>query len=153
VNAIVEENDFQIHVAAQGMDEMIAADAEGVSVAGDDPYLEIGIGELDAGGNGGSPAVDGMKTVGIHVIGESAGAADAGHEYEILLGQAESGEKPLHGSQDGIVAASRAPADGCRRSEVLAGKRFGRGRSHFWVSKILWNSDARKETLKGLPLT
>ena len=59
------------------MDQVIAADRQGIAVAGDDPHAEIGIGQFDGRSDRWRAAVDSMKSVGVHVIGEPAGTADA----------------------------------------------------------------------------
>src|SRR4029079_16887444 len=46
-------------------------------------------------------------------------AADAGDHHELLARDAELGEDLLHGGQDGVVAAARAPADLLVGLEVL----------------------------------
>jgi hypothetical protein len=51
---------------------VVAADREGVAVAGDHPDVEVGTGDGQAGGDGRGPAVDGVHPVGVHVIGEAA---------------------------------------------------------------------------------
>ena len=42
VDAVVEEEDFEVDVAAEDVDEVVAADGEGVAVAGDDPDCRSG---------------------------------------------------------------------------------------------------------------
>ena len=98
-------------VAAQGVDEVVAADGQGVAVAGDDPDVEVGPGHGQAGGQGRGPAVDGVDAVGVHVVGEAGGAADAGDEDHVLPRDAELGHEHLDGGEDGVVAAAGAPAD------------------------------------------
>src|ERR1700691_1324402 len=101
------------------MEEGFAAEGEGVAVAGDDPDVEVGTGDGQAGGDGGGPAVDGVETVGVHVIGEARRAADAGEEDGVLAGDAELGHEEADGGEDRVVAAARAPADLLVRGPVL----------------------------------
>jgi len=63
---------------------VVAADGEEVAISRDEPDLEIGFGEFDAGGEGGGAAVDGVEAVGVHVVGEAGGAADTGDKDEIF---------------------------------------------------------------------
>ena len=65
---------------------MIAADGQRVAVAGGNPHVEIGPGQIQTGGEGGGAAVDGMEAVGVEVIRESAGAADAETKTILLRG-------------------------------------------------------------------
>jgi hypothetical protein len=78
---------------------VVAADAEAVAVAGDDPDVELGVGQLDAGRDRGRAAVDRVEAVGVHVVREAARAADAGHEHGLLLADAELGQHALHGAR------------------------------------------------------
>jgi hypothetical protein len=110
VDPVVEEEDLEVDVAAQGVDEVVAADGQCVAVAGDDPDGQVAAGGGESGGDGGGAAVDGVHPVGVHVVREAGAAADAGDEDDVLLGQAEFGHEALHGGEDGVVAAAGAPA-------------------------------------------
>src|SRR5699024_12386481 len=92
---VVEEQDRHVDVAAHGVDEVVAADGEGVAVAGDDPDREVGAARGQAGGDGRGAAVDGVHPVGVEVVREAGGAADAGDEGDVLLAQAELGQEAL----------------------------------------------------------
>src|SRR5262249_40669749 len=108
------------------------------------------------------PAVDGVKAIGVHVVREPARAADPGDEDDVLLGDAEVGHRLLHGAQDGVVTASRAPPDvlvgleillGVLRGPALRRSRLSRDRAHRFSSKI-WLMAARISWLaSGIPLT
>ena len=50
VDAVVEQQDRHVHVAAQRVDEVVAADRQRVAVAGHDPHREVLTGGRDAGG-------------------------------------------------------------------------------------------------------
>src|SRR5262249_40932164 len=52
-----------------------------------------------------------VEAVGVHVVRESAGAADARDEHHLLPRGAERSDGLLHLSQDGVIAATRTPAD------------------------------------------
>ncbi len=70
-----------------------------------------------------------------------------GHDHELLLGDAEVGEHRLHGGEDRVVAAPRAPADLLVGLEVLAGQDGQRG-GHRTASSIIASTS---DTLNGLP--
>ena len=65
--------------------------------------------------------MDRVHAVGLEVVGEARGAADAGDEHDVLAAQPEVGQEALHGLEHGVVAAARAPADLLVAGEVLAG--------------------------------
>ena len=111
VDLVVEQQDLQVEVAAQRVDQVVAADREQVAVAADDPDVELRVGELDAGGDGGRAAVDGVEAVGLDIVGEARGAADAGDEHGPGGVGLEVGQGLEHGLQDRVVAAAGAPAD------------------------------------------
>jgi len=90
---------------------VIAADGERVAVAGSDPNFKIGANGFEAGGNGGRAAVNRVKAEGVHVIRKTRGTADAGDDDEIFALDAEFRKNGLDGGENGIVAATRAPAD------------------------------------------
>src|SRR5207247_3745886 len=127
IDAVVEEHDHDVHVAAQNMQEMIAADAQAVTVAGDDPDLEVWPRGLEPGGDRGGTPVDAMETVGVHVIRQPAAAADAGDEDDLLARDAEIRHQLLRLREDRVVAAARAPADLLVRDKIFARQRNGLG--------------------------
>src|SRR5690606_32317520 len=120
VDPVVEQQDRDVDVAAQGVDEVVAADRERIAVAGDDPHREVLAGGGQAGGDGRGAPVDGVHPVGVEVVREAAGAADAGDEDDVLPAQAEVGQERLHGLEYGVVTAPGAPADLLVGGEVLA---------------------------------
>ena len=126
VDFIVEENDIDIDIAADGVDEMVASDGKSVAVSGDDPYGEVGVMALEAGGEGRGAAMNGMETVGVHVVGETGGASNSGDKDDLFLGFANFGHGHLHGIEDGIVSTARTPAD-----FLIRGKIFFRVLWHF----------------------
>ena len=78
------------------MHEMITADRQRVTIAGDHPHTQFGIRGFDARGNGRRPSVYAVKTVRVHVIGKARRAADAGYENHLLARNAEFGHYLLH---------------------------------------------------------
>ena len=48
VNAVVEQDDVDVHVAADAVHQVIAADRQPVAVAGDHPDLQVGATRLQA---------------------------------------------------------------------------------------------------------
>ena len=123
VDAVVEHDQLDVDVAAHRVDDVVAADRQRVAVAGDDPDHQVGAGRLEPGGQGRRAAVDGVEAVGVHVVRQPAGAADAADEDDVLLGVAEVGHHLLGLGQDRVVAAAGAPADLLVGHEVLAGER------------------------------
>jgi hypothetical protein len=111
VDLVVEKEDRDIHIAPQGVDEVVAADRERVAVPRDDPDGEVGTRGGEPGRDRGRTAVDRVHPVRLHVVREAGGAADAGDEDDALARDAELGHELLDGGEDRIVAAARAPAD------------------------------------------
>lgn len=120
VNPIVKQQDGHVQIAPQQVKQVVSADAEAITIAGDDPDREVGIGDFHAGGDSGGAAVDGVKPVGVHVIGESARAADARNDHEVFTRNAEFRQRALERVEDGVIAATGAPADIVRSDKVLA---------------------------------
>ena len=122
VDAVVEEDNFHIHIAAQGVDQVVAADGESVAVAGDDPNVQVRVGDGQPRCQGGRAAVDAVNAVGVHIIGEAAGTANARNKDNLLFGHAQFRHHPLHLGQNRIIAAARTPAHSLVRDKILAGQ-------------------------------
>ena len=68
---VVGDDGRHVDVPAGRMDQVVAADGRGVSVAGDDNDLQFGLCHFDAGGKGNGSSVGGVYGVEIHVSGGS----------------------------------------------------------------------------------
>ena len=125
VDLVVEEDDVQVHVAADGVDEVVAADGQRVAVTGRHPDVQARVGDLHARSHGIGTAVDGVEAEGLHVVDEARRAADTRHEREEVVRRVGSvgnlGQRTLHGVQDGMVAASGAPAHLLVAFEICGG--------------------------------
>jgi hypothetical protein len=111
VDPVVEEQDLHVDVAAQRMDQVVAADRERVAVARHDPHREVGPRHRQPGRDRRRAAVDRVHSVGLHVVGEAGRAADARDEDDLLARNPELRHEALHRGEDRVVAAARAPAD------------------------------------------
>ena len=96
------------------MDEVVASDGQRVAVARRHPDREVGIGGLDARGDGVRTSVDAVEAERRPVVDEARRAADARDEGELVVRRVgrigHFGQCALHGVEDGVVAAARAPA-------------------------------------------
>ena len=136
VDAVVEEDDVDIHVPAQAVEQVVAPDGEAVSVSGDHPHAQVRICDLQARGQRGRTPVDGVDAVGFHIVGKAAGASDPGYKDDFLLGDAQVRQDALHLRQNRVVSAARAPADLLVRYEVFPRQRrwgceYGFGHAFF----------------------
>jgi hypothetical protein len=84
VDLVVEEQDLDVHVPAQRMDQVVAADRQRVTVAGHDPDGQVRSGRGEARRDRRRASVDRVHPVGLHVVGEARGAADPGDEHDLL---------------------------------------------------------------------
>ena len=91
------------------MNQVVAADGEQVAVARIDHHVQLGIGQLQAGGEGNRAAVRGVERIQVHVAGDASGAANAGHDGNILQVQVGLGQRAGEGVDAGADAASRTP--------------------------------------------
>jgi hypothetical protein len=103
------------------VDEVVAPDRERVAVTGDDPDGEVFACGGDAGRDGRGTSVDGVHAVGVEVVGEARGAADAGDEDDVLAAESQVGQEGLDGLEDCVVATAGAPPHLLVGGEVLAG--------------------------------
>ncbi len=143
VDLVVEQADLHVHVAAQDVERVVAADAQPVAVAGDHPDVELRVGELEAGGEGRGAAVDGVEAVGRHVVGEARGAADPRDEHGLLALDVQLGERLLDRFDDGVVAAAGAPAYLLVRGEVARPQLVGMLRRASHLTFPVWRRSPR----------
>ena len=120
VDPVVEQQDRHVHVAAQRVDQVVAADRERVAVTGDHPDRQVRARRREAGGDRRRAAVDRVHAVGVEVVGEPRRAADAGDEDDVLALEPEVGQEALDRGEHGVVAAAGAPADLLVGGELLA---------------------------------
>ena len=92
------------------MDEVVAAYGKTVTIAAYLPNGQRGIHDLATRGYRGCTTVDGVHTVGVHVMGKTAGTTDTrnhsgliGRDPYLCHGLVERGQK-------GVVATSGTPA-------------------------------------------
>src|SRR5690606_17936745 len=111
VDLVVEQHDLHVHVTAQHVHQVVAADRQAIAVAGDQPDVEFRIGELDTGRERRRAAVDRVEAVAFDVVGEAARAADTADEHGLRRIGADLRKRALHRLEDRVVAATRAPAN------------------------------------------
>ena len=103
---------------------MVAANAQGIAVTRDDPDLQFRPRNLQPRGEGRRATVNGMEAVGVHVIGETAGAADPRDDSHVLTRNAllltDLRHGLLHLGEDRIISATGTPTDNLIGSEDLA---------------------------------
>src|SRR2546426_8373814 len=83
IDAVVEKEDLDTDVAAEHVDGVVAADGEGVTVAGGYPDFQVWVDGLDSRGDGGGAGMDGVKAGRGHVIWEGAGATQSADHRKI----------------------------------------------------------------------
>ena len=101
---------------------MVAANGEQVAVAGVDHNVEIGIRQLESGGEGKRATVSGVEGIEVHVAGDASGAADAGDNRQVLdvdVGIHQGAREGIHAGAD---AAAGAPDV---RDAIVAQERIG----------------------------
>src|ERR1700741_276518 len=130
VDAVVEEQHLDADVAAQQVNGVIAADSERVAIAGSDPDFQFGMGNLDPRSDGRGATVNGVESEGVHVIRKAPGAADAGDDDEIFAANAEFRKHRLNRRKNGVVTATRTPADFLVGLKVFSSERRKSARGH-----------------------
>ena len=71
VNSVVEQHYVDVYVSADGMDQMVTSNSQGVSITCHLPNGKSRICNLNTRGNGSGPSVDTMETVCFHIIGKT----------------------------------------------------------------------------------
>ena len=119
VDPVVEQQDVDVEVAPQAVDQVVAADADSASPSPVTTQTDSsGPATFKPGGDRRRAAVDAVEAVGVHVVREAAGAADAGDEDDVLARHAELRQHLLHLGEDRSSRRSRGTSGrpGRRRS-------------------------------------
>ncbi len=97
IDGIVQHENGHVDIATGGMNKVIAADTDAVSVAGKYDHIESGVGDLESGGGCNGASMQGVHDIGINEYRRPAGTADTRY-------QAESVEniKTVHGPQESV---------------------------------------------------
>ena len=98
-----------VHVAAGGMDEMVAADSQRIAIAHGCDHVQLGARHFDAGGKGQRAAVDGVQRVHIHITRYPGRAPDAGNHHQIPFRDLQPFDGTDQTCQHLTVPATRAP--------------------------------------------
>src|SRR4051794_26244260 len=128
VNPVVEKQVCEVHVAARGVDQVVAADRQRVAVTGLPPDRQVLTRQGQPGGDGRRATVDRVESIGLQVVREAARASDAGHERDVLAAQPEFGQEVADGVEDDVVTTTGAPPDLLVTGEVLGLLRLVGGR-------------------------
>ena len=73
------------------MDKVVTTNGQTIAVATYLPYREVGVGYLAARSNGGCTTMDGIHAVGVHVVRQTAGAADTRDDGDFMGRNADFG--------------------------------------------------------------
>src|SRR5207249_3618442 len=109
IDLVVHDDVREVDVAPRRVQEVGQADAEAVAVAAGRKDGEVGVGDLDAGGQRQDAAVDAMDPERSEVRRDVAGAADAGGQDGAVGVEGEVGGGLLQGGEHAEVAAAGAP--------------------------------------------
>ena len=71
VDLVVEQQNLQVDVAAQRVDQVVAADRERITVTRHDPYRQVPARRRQSGRDGRRTAVDRMHAERVHVVREA----------------------------------------------------------------------------------
>src|SRR5664279_1961888 len=74
IDQVVNADDFDVYVTARGVNQVIAADCEQIAIAGVNHNVQLGVCQLQAGGEWNSATVRGVERVLFDVAGNTPGA-------------------------------------------------------------------------------
>ena len=109
VDLVVHHDVGEVDVAADRVGQVAAADREAVAVAAGHQHQQVGVGDLDALGDGQRAAVDAVEAVGRGVAGDAARAADARDEGDLVGRPADGRQRAVERLQHAEVPAAGAP--------------------------------------------
>ena len=70
------------------MNEVIAADAQGIAVAGNDPNAQVGPCQLQTRGHSGRTTVDRVNSISVDVVRKSTAASNSRYKNGLFRGHA-----------------------------------------------------------------
>jgi len=92
------------------MDEVVSAYGKAVAVTRNLPHGHCRIGHLESRSHCGGTALDGVESVGVHVVREARAAPDARNHGCVVGSHAYFGHSLVEHVEYGMVATSGAPA-------------------------------------------
>ena len=136
---------------------MIPPDRKSISISSNHPHGKVRVCRFHTGCHGRCTTMNGMKSVGIHVIRKATGTSDSTDHDKLFLGHTKFGQGSLNRVKDGIVSASRTPADIIFSNKILLSKAaFFRIRcAHLnicWLGQFLVERITKLRDLKGFSL-
>ena len=111
VNLIIEHQSGNINITANSMNKMVTTNSQSVTVTGNLKNIQFRIGTLSSGCNSSSPAMNRMKTISIHVIGETGRTSNSGNYCPRLFRVPQFSHGLLYGVNDTMVTATRTPTN------------------------------------------
>ena len=109
VDLVVHHDVEQVDVAAHGVHEVVAADAEAVAVAAGHQHGQIVIGELHSSGHRQRAAVQGVHAVGVDVAGKVGGTADTADGDHVVVRYLQLDQGLLDRGEHAKIAAAGTP--------------------------------------------
>src|ERR1017187_3964843 len=83
IDQVVNADDLDVYVTARGVNQVIAADREQVAIAGVNHHVQLGVRQLQTGGERNGAAVGGVERVLFDVASNASGAADTGDNGDV----------------------------------------------------------------------
>ena len=85
VHPVVHDDVGHLDVLARGVVQVIAANGKRIAIAAEHEHMQVGAAQRNAAREGQCAAVDEMRAVRLHEIGEAARAADARDGRDLLV--------------------------------------------------------------------
>src|SRR5688572_31442584 len=102
---------------------MVAADGEAVAVPAEEKDVQVGPGQAHAGSERDGAAVNEMRAVAVHEIGETRGTTDPGEGDDLFVIELAFLDDFVIGGEDREIAAAGTPG-GMIGGDGLFGKLF-----------------------------
>src|SRR5690606_22588388 len=101
---------------------MISSNAEAVTITGNDPHAQFRPRCFQSRSNRGSSSVDGMHSVGVHVIRKAAAATDSRYDHDIFARNVQCWHYLLHLREYGVIPTTGTPTHFLIGGEVFRGE-------------------------------
>jgi hypothetical protein len=111
IKFVIMDYHRNIWIAAQRMDEMVAAFTVTVAFSGDDDGCQSRIGHMDAQGSREGSSVQSIKKITVEIVRQFGGLPDSGNEATLMGLFSQCRQRRLEGVQDSEIRASGTPLD------------------------------------------
>ena len=112
IDAVVQQQQVHVDVAAHLVDKVVATDSQTVTVARHLPNGHVGVSGLETGCHSATTSVNGVEGISLGIIRQTRAATDTRNHGRLLGGNTQLCHRLEQNVEHGMVSTTRAPTDG-----------------------------------------